>query len=68
MANYMSRSSFSYCALHLEGEEFFWYAKQPADYLLSVENDYHDPSRVNFFRPWIIVPTVQPNVVENVGM
>jgi len=48
MANYMSRYSFCYYALHLEGEEVFGFTKQPVDYLPSVENDFHYLNRVNF--------------------
>jgi hypothetical protein len=68
MANYTFRSSFSYRTLHLEGEEVFGFAKKPANYPPSAENDSHHHDRVNFFHPQVIVIVTPPNVVRNVGM
>jgi hypothetical protein len=65
MANYMFKSSFSYCAPHLEGEEVFGFTKQPIDYPLDANNDFHHLDRVNFSRPQVTIIVVQPNVVGN---
>jgi hypothetical protein len=68
VANYTFGSSLFYHTPHLEGEEVFGFAKQHADCLLGVENDFHRLDCVNFSHPRIIVPIAQPNVVGNVGM
>ncbi len=68
MAIYMFGSSFFYYISHLEGEEVLGFAKQPVDYFLGVDNDYHCPNHVNFSCPQIKFLVVQPNVVENVSM
>jgi hypothetical protein len=59
--NYTFGSSFSYCVLHLKGEEVFGFAKQFIDCPLGAKNDYHCPNDANFSHPWIHVG--QPNVV-----
>jgi hypothetical protein len=68
VANYMFGSSFVYHTLHFEGEEVFEFAKRPANYSPSADNDSHRLDHVNFFCPRVIVPTAQPNVIGNVGM
>jgi hypothetical protein len=64
----MFGSSLFYHTLHLEGEEVFGFTKWPIDYPPSADNDSHYPDCVNFSCPRIIVPTIQPNIVGNVGM
>ncbi len=62
MVNYTSRSSFSYCVSHFEGEEVFGSTKQPIDYPSNVDNDSHHHYRMNFSHPWVTVLIAQPNV------
>jgi hypothetical protein len=47
----MSGPSFSYCTLHLEGEEVFGFAKQFSNYPLGADNDFHRLNHVNLFCP-----------------
>ncbi len=68
MANYMFESSFKNHPLHLEGEKVFGYDKQIIDCPLSVDNDSHCPNYVNFFHPKVTVPTIEPNIVEDLCM
>jgi hypothetical protein len=68
VANYTFGFSFSYHALHLERERVFGFARRPSDYPPSVDNDSHRLDYVNFSCPQVTIPTIQPNVVENVGM
>jgi hypothetical protein len=68
MGNYMFKFSFSYCILHLEGEEVFGSTKESINSLPSAKNDFHHFNRVNLFHPKVTVPIAQPNVVGNVSM
>jgi hypothetical protein len=68
MTNYMFGLSSSYHIPHLKNQEVFGSAKWPIDCPPDVDNDFHHPDRVNFFRPQVTVPTTQPNVVQNVNM
>jgi hypothetical protein len=68
MANYTSGSSFSYCVLHLEGEEVFGSAKWFVNCFLGAKNDFHRPNHVNFSHPQVTFIIVQPNLVKNVGI
>jgi hypothetical protein len=64
----MFESSFLNHASHLEGEEVFGFAKQLANYPFGVDHDFHHHDNVNFSRPRITIPVVEPNIVEDVGM
>jgi hypothetical protein len=68
MANYMFESSFKNHPLHLEGEEVFGYDKQIIDCPLSVDNESHCLNYVNFFHPKVTIPTIEPNIVEDLCM
>ncbi len=68
MANYLSRSSFTNCLPHLKGEEIFGSSKQFVDFPLSTNNDSHCLDHVNFSCPWVTIPTVEPNIVNDVHM
>ncbi len=68
VANYTSRSSFINCLSHLKGEEVFGSSKWPNDYPPNVDDDSNRPNHVNFFHPWITIPLVEPNIMDNVHM
>jgi hypothetical protein len=36
------------------------------DYPPGVDKDSHHPDRVNFFRPWVFILVIKPNIVEDV--
>ncbi len=66
VANYTSRSSFTNCLPHLKGEKVFGFAKRLIDCLPCVEEDSHCLDHVNFSHPWVFVPTIEPNIVEDI--
>jgi len=69
VTNYKFGSSFTNCLLHLEGEEVFGSAKQPANSCpLGTNIDSHHPNRANFFHPQVIIPDLVPNNVKDVHM
>jgi hypothetical protein len=68
MANYTSKSSFTNCLSHLEGEKVFGSSKQPASCPLGANNDSHHLDCVNFSCPHVTVPIVEPNIVDDVHM
>ncbi len=35
---------------------------------LGANNDSHHPNYVNFSHPWVTIPNVEPNIVDNVHM
>ncbi len=51
VANYMFGFSFSYCILHLKGEEVSGFAKRPTNYPPNANYDFHRLDHVNFFHP-----------------
>jgi hypothetical protein len=66
MANYMFESSFTNHLSHLEGKDIFGYAKQLANCPPNANKDSHHPNHVNFSHPRITIPTVEPNMVEDI--
>jgi hypothetical protein len=66
VANYTYRLSFTNCLPHLKGKKVFGFAKRLIDCLPGVEEDSHCLDHVNFSRPWVFVPTIEPNIVEDI--
>jgi len=68
MTNYMSKTSFTNRLLRLEGKKVFGFVKQPVDYPPRAKNDSHHFNYVSLSLPWVTVPTIVPNNVEDVLM
>ncbi len=66
VANFTFGSTFANCLLHLEREKVFGFAKQLVDCFLGIDQDSHRLDCVNFFHPWVFVPTPEPNIVDYV--
>jgi hypothetical protein len=64
----MSGLSFTNCLLHLEGKEVFGSFKRLADFHPSADNDSHYFDLVNLSYPRVIVPTTEPNIVDDIHM
>ncbi len=65
IANYFYESLFTTWIPHLEGEEVFGYAKRTTNFSLRADDKLHRPNHVNFSHPHVIIPTCQPNNVDN---
>jgi hypothetical protein len=68
LVNYMSKSSFTNCLLHLEGEKVFGFTKRLVDCPLNENNDSHRPNCVDFSHPRVIIPADVFNNVKDVCM
>ncbi len=66
VANYISRSFFTNCLPHLEGEKVFGFVKRHVDYPPGVDEGSHRLNHMNFFCPWVFVLAIKPNIVEDV--
>jgi hypothetical protein len=68
VANFTFKSSFTTQILHLEAEEVFGSTKHIAYFLSSAYDESHRLDCFNFSRPRVVVPTCQPNNVDNLSI
>jgi hypothetical protein len=65
IANYISKFLLTTRIFHLEGEEVFRFTKHNAHFLLGADDESHRLDHVNFSHPCVVVPTYQPNSVDD---